>query len=80
MEGEKRMRHITSIERYGIQKGVEKGVRKGECAILQRQLQRKFQQIPPHYLDKLRKADSDTLHKWGDSILDAKSLTEVFGE
>jgi hypothetical protein len=75
-EGEKRMRHITSIERYGIQKGV----RKGECAMLERLLQCKFHPVPSQYLDKLHKADSDTLLKWGDSILKAKSLTEVFGE
>jgi hypothetical protein len=72
MEEEKRMRHITSIERYGI--------RKGECVMLERLLQCKFHSVPSQYLDKLHKADSDTLLKWGDSILKAKSLTEVFGE
>ncbi len=56
------------------------GMQQGECGMLQRQLQRKFRQIPPQYLDRLRKADSDTLLKWSDTILDAKSLSEVFEE
>lgn len=56
------------------------GVQQGERGMLQRQLQRKFCQVPPRYLDLLRKADSDTLLKWGDSILEAKSLVDVFEE
>jgi hypothetical protein len=71
-EEEHGMTYITSIERHGIQQG--------ECAMLERLLQRKFHQLPRQYLDRLRKADSETLLKWGDAILEAKSLEEIFKE
>jgi hypothetical protein len=71
-EEEHGMAYITSFERHGIQQG--------ECAMLERLLQRKFHQLPRQYLDRLRKADSETLLKWGDAILEAKSLEEIFKE
>lgn len=75
-EEEYGMSYITSIERQGIQQGIQQG----ECVVLQRQLQRKFTQVPSRYLDKLHKADSETLLRWSDAILEAKSLAEVFEE
>jgi hypothetical protein len=66
------MRYVTSIERQGI--------KQGECVLLQRLLRRKFSQVPLQYLDRLRKADSDTLLKWSDAILEARSVEEVFKE
>jgi hypothetical protein len=93
-EEEHGMAYITSFERIGIKKGIQEGmqqgiqegmqqgiqegIQQGEYAILQHQLQRKFRQIPPQYLDMLLKADSETLLRWSETILDAKSLAEVF--
>ncbi len=78
------MRYVTSIERQGIkqgmQQGLQQGMQKGECIMLQRQLQRKFKQIPQHYLDKLQQADSEALLRWSEAILEARSLTDVFEE
>jgi hypothetical protein len=66
------MTYITSIE--------WRGIHQGECTILQHQLQRKFRQVPPQYLAMLLKADSETLLRWSETILEAKSLAEVFEE
>lgn len=83
-EEERGMTYITSFERIGIQKGIQQGIQEGiqqgEYAILQRQLQRKFRQIPPQYLAMLLKADSETLLGWSEKILVAKSLAEIFEE
>lgn len=75
-EEEHSMTYITSFERIGIQKGIQQG----EYAILHRLLLRKFRQVPPRYLAMLLKADSETLLRWSEKILEAKSLAEVFEE
>ena len=80
------MKYVTSAERIGMQRGMEKGMekgmeegmKKGESTLLLRQLRRKFRQIPTIYIDKIEAADPETLLKWGESILDAEAVEEVF--
>ncbi len=79
-EEEYNMRYVTSIERQGIKQGMQQGMQQGECVMLQRQLQRKFKQIPQRYLDKLQQADSEALLRWSETILEARSLADVFEE
>ena len=55
-------------------------MQQGECAILHRLLLRKFRQVPPRYLAMLLKADSETLLRWSETMLEAKSLAEIFEE
>src|SRR5260364_130171 len=68
------MPYITSLERMGIQQGIQQG----EYVLLLRQLQHKFQQVPDLYLKKLEAADSDMLLSWGERVLGAKTLSDVF--
>ena len=75
-EEEHGVTYITSFERIGIKKGMQQG----ECAILHRLLLRKFRQVPPRYLAMLLKADSETLLRWSETMLEAKSLAEIFEE
>ncbi|MDE3399445.1 MAG: DUF4351 domain-containing protein, partial [Coxiella burnetii] len=79
---ENNMAYISSIERFGIQKGLQKGLQQGrqegEYALLLKLLQRKFHGVPADYRQKLEKADADTLLKWGERLLDANSLEEIF--
>ena len=75
-EEEHGMTYITSFERKKNQKGMQQG----ECAILHRLLLRKFRQVPPRYLAMLLKADSETLLRWSETMLEAKSLAEIFEE
>ncbi|MEN9471767.1 MAG: hypothetical protein RL214_1123 [Pseudomonadota bacterium] len=79
-EEEHGVTYITSFERIGIQKGMQQGIQQGECAILHRLLLRKFRQVPPRYLAMLLKADSETLLRWSETMLEAKSLAEIFEE
>ena len=62
----------------GIQQGMQQGMQQGECALLLRLLQRKFHNIPEPYLERMAKADAGTLLEWGERILDAKDLDDVF--
>ncbi|MGN7614625.1 DUF4351 domain-containing protein, partial [Magnetococcales bacterium HHB-1] len=62
----------------GEQIGETRGVVKGEAKILQRQLQKKFGTLPAWVAEKLTSADSNLLELWGDRILDAVSIDEIF--
>ncbi|HEY2566630.1 MAG TPA: hypothetical protein VGH95_02820 [Candidatus Aquirickettsiella sp.] len=80
IEEEHGMAYITSFERIGRQQGLQEGIQQGEYAILQHLLQRKFRQIPSQYLAMLLEANSETLLRWSEKILEAKSIAEVFEE
>jgi Putative transposase, YhgA-like/Domain of unknown function (DUF4351) len=54
------------------------GMQKGEGILLQRQLTRRFGLLPSAIAVRLTQASIDQLEIWGDRILDAKSLDEVF--
>ena len=62
----------------GIQKGMQRGVQQGEAAILTRLLQRRFGKLPTKYAQRIAQADAQTLLEWGEKILDAKTLDDVF--
>ncbi len=50
----------------------------GEATLLKRQLQRRFDKIPSEYIQRIAQADAQTLLEWGEKILDAKTLEDVF--
>ena len=60
------------------QEGIEKGIEKGEALLLQRQLARRFGDLPTDILSRIAAASSEQLELWGDRVLDAKTLAEVF--
>ena len=75
---------MTLAERFDLwamqyeQKGIEKGIEKGEALLLQRQLVRRFGQMPPELVEKISQASATDIELWGDRVLDAASLAEVF--
>lgn len=90
IEENKKMRYVTTAERLGIEKGMAKGfeqgiqqgmqqgLQKGEQTLLLRQLKLKFSMIPKNYLTRIKQADTKLLLKWGERILEAKNLEEIF--
>ena len=60
------------------QKGIEKGIEKGEALLLQRQLTRRFGTLPSDVVGRIAGATAAQLEQWGDRVLDAASLEEVF--
>jgi hypothetical protein len=62
------------------QQGMLQGVQQGEGVLLRRLLTRRFDSLPAAIESKLTQASIEQLEIWGDRILDAKSLDDVFLE
>ncbi len=81
-EAETNMRYVTTWERKGIEKGlqqgIERGILQGEASVLERQLRRRFQQLPPWVEQRLQGASREELERWADRVIDAAALEEVF--
>jgi hypothetical protein len=74
LERNMKMPYVTSVERIGIEKGrQEEGV-----FFLRRLLIKKFGDLPASFETRLTEASIADLELWGDRILDAKTLTEIF--
>ncbi|MDG4550027.1 MAG: Rpn family recombination-promoting nuclease/putative transposase [Candidatus Contendobacter sp.] len=65
-------------EQKGLEKGLEKGLAQGESLLLQRQLARRFGPLPNDVIAQLGTATTEQLECWGDRVLDAASLEDVF--
>ena len=62
----------------GMQQGIEEGTLKGEIQILSRLLSKRFGALPAWAQQQLAAADINQLELWGDRILDAETLADVF--
>ena len=62
----------------GMEQGIERGRTEGERAVLARQLQRRFGQLPPEAAERLERAPETELETWADNVLDAETLDDVF--
>ena len=74
LERNMKMPYVTSIERIGI----EQGIGRGEMMLLRRMLTKRFGELPEAIEVRLSKASIADLELWGDRLLDAKTLTEIF--
>lgn len=80
------MNYVTTPQRVGFQQGLKEGreqglkqgLQEGEAALLIRLLQRRFFPLPSNYLLRIQQADIDTLFVWGERMLEANTLEEVF--
>ncbi|MEO5334358.1 MAG: DUF4351 domain-containing protein [Magnetococcus sp. YQC-5] len=75
-EENQKMRYVSSMERYLV----ERTRKESEAKMLMRQLQRRFGEVPAWASEKLDKAESPALEEWGLRLLDAQSLDEVFAD
>ena len=74
LERNMKMPYVTSVERIGIEKGrQEEGV-----FFLRRLLVKKFGDLPESFETRLTEASIADLELWGDRILEAKILTDIF--
>jgi hypothetical protein len=74
LERNMKMPYVTSVERIGIEKGrQEEGV-----FFLRRLLIKKFGDLPESFETLLTEASIADLELWGDRILEAKTLTDIF--
>ena len=71
---------VKDWSRSWKQEGLEQGRQEGESALLLRQLELRFGPLSEVDRLKLRTADADTLLRWGERVLTAQTLAEVFGD
>lgn len=64
--------------REGLEQGLERGVLNGQRRLLAKQLIKRFGPLTPQVGDRLDSATSEELSAWGEQLLDAASITEVF--
>ncbi|MFL6263234.1 MAG: DUF4351 domain-containing protein [Thermoanaerobaculia bacterium] len=62
----------------GRQEGHQEGRQEGEARLLLRLLRLKFGPLEPEIEDRVRSADAERLMEWGEHVLTAESLQEVF--
>jgi hypothetical protein len=64
----------------GRREGLRAGRREGEARLLTHQLERKFGPLNERVRSRVRRATTKELLKWGERIVSAASLDEVFGD
>ena len=62
------------------QQGLVEGWREGESALLERLLIKRFGSLDAETRHRLQAATSEQLETWGERILDARKLSDVFAE
>ncbi len=62
----------------GLEQGREEGREEGKAELLRHLLVRRFKKLPKWAEDKLGKATALQLEAWGNRLLEAKTLREVF--
>ncbi len=71
---------IMTIAQQWEAEGIQKGIQKGEAAMLMRQIRHRFGEVPKPITQQISKADPQTLLIWGEKVLDATNLEEIFAE
>jgi len=64
----------------GLREGLQKGLQKGEAKLLIRQLELKFGPLDEETRNRVLAAEPDRLLEWGERILKAPSLADLFGD
>ncbi|MBP1151276.1 Rpn family recombination-promoting nuclease/putative transposase [Methylocaldum sp. RMAD-M] len=63
----------------GLQQGRQEGRQEGEATLLLRLLELRFGPLEETHRERLRHADADTLLQWGERVLTAQAIEDVFG-
>jgi len=70
---------IMTLAEQLIERGMEQGMLQGEHQLLVRQLRRKFLTIDNKYLSLIKNAEEEKLLTWGERLVEASTLKEIFG-
>ncbi|MBX9578009.1 MAG: hypothetical protein K2W97_05995 [Chthoniobacterales bacterium] len=69
---------IEEGRQEGLHKGLQEGLQKFR-SLLVKQLERRFpNQVTSNHLQLIKEADSESLSLWGEKLIDASSIEEVF--
>jgi len=76
-----RQEAIQEGVKQGVQEGVKQGIQQGECAVLLRQLRRRFgDAVDAHVERRIATASIEQIDLWTVRILSAATLAEVFAD
>ena len=78
LERNMKMPYVTSVERIGIERGRQEGRQEEGIFFLRRLLVKKFGDLPESCETLLTEASIADLELWGDRILEATTLTDIF--
>jgi flagellar biosynthesis/type III secretory pathway protein FliH len=67
------------FERKASQDGLRKGFREGEARLLLHLLASRFGVLPQEVRERVQQADVTQLECWGERLLDARTLEDLFG-
>jgi len=62
----------------GMQQGIQRGMQQGERIFLKRMLEKRFGEIPMNYLKKIEDAGADNLLEFGDKLVTANTIEDIF--
>jgi hypothetical protein len=68
------------LREEGRQEGLREGVQKGEAALLIRLLKLKFGPLDEDTQNRVLSAEPERLLEWGERILTARRLADIFGD
>jgi hypothetical protein len=66
------------FQRKGLQEGRREGLREGEARFLLRLLASRFGDLPQGVQERVQQADLSQLERWGERLLDARTLADLF--
>ena len=61
-----------------MRQGRDEGIREGRVEVLEQLLRRRFGPLSPAVADRLHKGSATDLEVWTESLLDARTLDDVF--
>ncbi len=64
----------------GMQQGMQQGMQRGEARILTAQLRLRFGDLPAVVYQRIETADAETLLRWSERVLTAKTLDEILAD
>ncbi|CAK0770424.1 DUF4351 domain-containing protein [Gammaproteobacteria bacterium] len=67
-------------KQHGLQEGRQEGRPEGEAKLLQRMLVKRFGELPEWVNAQLQAAKTEDLESWGEKLVIANSIMEIFGE
>ncbi|NCC29090.1 MAG: DUF4351 domain-containing protein [Gammaproteobacteria bacterium] len=73
-------RFIEQGIEQGIEKGIEQGVQRGEARMLLSLLRLRFGELPDAMQQRIESADADTLLRWSERVLTARTLAEILDD
>ena len=69
---------VMQITTSWMRQGIEQGIEQGEMMLLRRMLAKRFGDLPEAIKMRLSQASIADLELWGDRILEAKTLSDIF--